>query len=265
MIRDFRRRGQAMSPRAPWLICLACLGCHAVSTNAPELASTKTANKMRAAPRQPLDIAPDHLNSAAACLTRGDEEQACRHLSLFVTNAPNHPNAKFFLAELLFQRGQFAAAREHYLQAIAACQDQASRDVQHLLHCHGRLLAVAQALEDEYEIQLQRGIGMALSAQLRANLGDPQGVLPVEALLFRAAACLTAAHHLQPDQARPCWYLHTVWRQLGQAQPAELWLRRAEAAAAFSYLTCAEQRGLQLAVQHQLLHGRGTCLGAYAS
>ena len=77
----------------------------------------------------------------------------------------------------------------------------------------------------------------------------PAGDLPVEALLCKAAGSLAAAQALRPEEAKPCWYLHRVWRQLAQHQQADHWLRETHDAALFSALTPAEQRSLQIAGQ----------------
>lgn len=242
-----------MLPRARWLICLACLGCHSISNVPVETSSrVEPMGSVADTAKPALEIKPNHLSIAAAALARGDDAQAIHALTEFVAVQPNHPNARFFLAELLIQRGQHAEARMHYEQTIAACQAESQADHRHLLHCHGRLLAIAEVLDDEYEIQLQRGIGLVLLAQMRAALGDPDGNLPVETLLCRAAGCLATAHALDRDAARPAWYLHCVWRQLAQPQPAQRWLRTAHAAASFSYLAPVEQRELMLAASQDL-------------
>ena len=232
-----------MLRRARWLVCLACLGCHVVPITPP--APPQSAPTMAPQPQ----LKASHLSMAAARLADGDEAQACAHLSQFVADQPNHRNARLLLAELLFQRGQHAAAREQFEQTIVRVQQEKPADVRHLLHCHNRLLALADVMDDDYESQLQRGISLVLLAQRRGQLGDPDGDLPVEALLCKAAGCLAAAHALRPDEARPCWYLHGVWRRLGQPQAAQHWLRQAQAAAPFSALTPIEQCGLVLAGQ----------------
>ena len=81
--------------------------------------------------------------------------------------------------------------------------------------------------------------------------------LSTEALLCKAAAELGLARMKRPSEARPCWYLHEVWSRLAQQHPAARWLRAAEAAAPFSYLTPAEQRDLRLACR--LLDAEGVC------
>ena len=47
--------------------------------------------------------------------------------------------------------------------------------------------------------------------------------------------------------ARPCWYLHAVWSDLGQRQPADRWLRAALERPGPEELTPAERRELNLA------------------
>ena len=60
----------------------------------------------------------------------------------------------------------------------------------------------------------------------------------------------------RPSEARPYWYLHNVWARFAQQQSAQRWLRAAQAAAPFTYLTGAEQRQLQLACGTAARSGR---------
>lgn len=243
-----------MFPRAVWLLCLTCLGCQAVLGTPTSvdpgdgLAPVRHPSSAAAAPRpgNVATIKPSPLSRAAASPADGDEEQACAHLSQVVAAQPGQRTARILYAELLFEHGRHDEAREQYQQLIAACQEHGERERRQLLHCHGKLLALAQTVDDEYEVQLQRGIGMWLLAQERASLGDPTGDVPVEGLLCKAAACLMKAHALRRDQARPCCYLHKIWRQLGQPQQARRWLNQAVSAAPFTPLTPQEQRELLL-------------------
>jgi len=73
--------------------------------------------------------------------------------------------------------------------------------------------------------------------------------LPAESLLCRAAAELKQAQALRPHAARPWWYLHITWRQLGQRDPACRSLWQASQRDPLSDLTPAEQRDLHLACQ----------------
>ncbi|MCS7047352.1 MAG: hypothetical protein NZO58_13420 [Gemmataceae bacterium] len=192
----------------------------------------------------------NQLSQAASCLAAGDERQACVHLGRYVARQPNHRGVGFTYAELLLKLGHHVEAREQYERLVVLCLEAASTDVQQLIHCHGRLVVLAELAGDDYEAALHRGVGLYWLAQARARLGDPTGELPLEAILWKAAGCLATAHSLGPDEARPCWYLYVVWRQLAQAEPARRWLRQAQQAAAFSHLNAAERRQLELAWNH---------------
>ena len=106
---------------------------------------------------------------------------------------------------------------------------------------------IAQRIEDDYASHLHRGIALYWLARQRGELPDDGGELSSESLLCQSASELVLARRQRPDEARPCWYLHEVWTRLAQNQPATRWLRAAEEAAAFSYLTPAEQQRLHFA------------------
>jgi hypothetical protein len=105
------------------------------------------------------------------------------------------------------------------------------------------LLELAAIDADAYAEHLHRGIGLYLLAQEAASA---EGDDDTESILCKAALELIDAHHESPHEARPCWYLHLIWRQLGQAQPAGRWLREATDHAPLSYLTPEERHRLSL-------------------
>ena len=222
-----------MIPRAVWLCCLTCLGCQAV------LGMRQEQSGARPVLRQAIGV-----DEATSTGKNGGEEQDLAPRSA-AAERPRLGDARTLQADLLLARGRHEEAREQYRLAIVEHQKQGER--RPLLHCHGKLVALAQSAEDEYEVQLQRGIGLWLLAQERACLGDPEGDVPVEGLLCKAAASLMRAHALRRDEARPCWYLHEVWRQLAQPQQADRWLKQADHAALFTGLTPWEQQQLVLA------------------
>jgi hypothetical protein len=197
---------------------------------------------------QDTDRSRNHLSLAAACVQKGDDARACAHLGHFLADHPDHPRARLYYAELLLRLKRLPEAQEHFEQVIAASQQEREPDLPHLVHCHGRLLVVAEGLQDEYHVHLHRGIGMFQLAQARARLADPDGSLSTESLLCKAAGELAQARARRPQEARPCLYLYAAWRQLAQQQLAQRWLREACRAAPFSYLTPAEHARLQLAV-----------------
>ncbi len=100
-------------------------------------------------------------------------------------------------------------------------------------------MAAAEDAGDVYGEHLHRGIGLYLLAGQ-----DPAGA---EALLCKAAGELTLAARERPAEARPHWYLHLVWAQLAQSQPAMRHLRLAADLAAHADLSPAERRALSLA------------------
>jgi tetratricopeptide (TPR) repeat protein len=189
----------------------------------------------------------NHLSLAAAYVEKGDEAAACAHLSKFLESNPDHKNARFYYAELLLRCQRLAEALMQFERAVADGQQEAEPDLTHLVHCHTRLMAIAEGLEDEYHLHLHRGIGMYCLAQARRQVDDPDGDLSVQGLLCKAAGELAQARARRPGEARPCWYLYATWRQLAQQQLAHRWLDEAQRAAPFTYLTPMEHAQLALA------------------
>jgi hypothetical protein len=253
-----------------------CLGCHVLpvltSPPADELAAGQFWEQGQEAMRhgQPdmaivcyqKSLAADpqmvvnELSLAVAYLEKKDTSTACFHLAVYVDARPEEFNIRARYAELLTRTPRLQDAREQFEQSVACAQDQAKPAVNQMLHFHGRLVELAEQAEDAYAEHLHRGIGLYWLARKRDALPELEGVLPTEGLLCKAAAELTLAQVERPDEARPSWYLYMVWNQLGQRQPALCQLRQAENAAAFTYLTPAEQRALASAYQSYREHLR---------
>lgn len=193
-----------------------------------------------------------YLSLAAAYLETGDEAGACPQLAKYVAAHPDNLVIRNHLAELLLRLHRLSEAQAEFERFIADAQEQGGSIAKHLIHCHSRLMEIGEQYADEYSEHLHRGIGLFLLAQERAALPDPEGQLPTEGLLCKAAGELTLARLKRPDEARPCWYLYEVWSRLPMRQPSLQCLHAAEAAAPFTYLTPTEQRGLQLACQCQI-------------
>ncbi len=191
-------------------------------------------------------LARNHLSLAAAFLAQGQDERAAPHLADYLEAQPDHLVIRAHYAELLLRLERRGDARKQFERFIAEVQDHEVLARQHLVHCHSRLMEIAEGEEDEYTEHLHRGIGLYLLARQLARQGDTEGEA-AEGLLCKAAGELTVARLRRPDEARPYWYLYAVWSELAQQQPASRCLRAAEAAASLSYLTPAEQRDLYLA------------------
>jgi tetratricopeptide (TPR) repeat protein len=247
---------------------LLCLGCHALGPLASDSASETAAQlwekgqeaMRRGQPEEAVEfyqrslfidpgLMRNYLSLAAAYMEQGDDEAACPHLSRYVNAHPEQVTLRVYLADLLLRLKRLPDARDEFERCVATAQQREEAAQAHLLHCHTRLMEIAEESEDIYREHLHRGIGLLLLARQRSTLPDPDGELSAEALLCKAAGELTLAHLEKPDEARPSWYLHEVWSGLAQRQPARRCLRAAEAAAPFSYLTASEQRDLQLACQ----------------
>jgi tetratricopeptide (TPR) repeat protein len=199
-------------------------------------------------PSPELNQARNHLSLAAACLEKGNQAAAAPHLAQYVAAFPDHFVVRAHYAELLLRLNRHREAREQFEHFVADVQDVPALASRHLIHCHSRLMEIAEVEGNEYGEHLNRGIGLFLLAGERARLtGVDEKELGTESLLCRAAGQLTLARMERPDEARPCWYLYAVWSRLAQRQPAVRYLRRADASAPFSYLTPAEKRNLQTA------------------
>jgi tetratricopeptide (TPR) repeat protein len=261
--RPSRRRGAAMPPRPAWTFCALFFIGSAVAAGpvTPAMKLWQQGQTLMAAGnsaeaiayfQQSLkadpDLARNHLSLAAAYADQGRDELALIHMDRYVRMQPDHYEARLHYADMLLRSQQETAARVQYEMFIADVQDREGLADEHLVHCHSRLMEIYEAAEDEYGEHLNRGLGLFHLARRRAAVDDPDDELPVEGLLFRAAGELMAAWKCRPDEARPCWYLSEVWSRLGQRQPADKWLRRAEAAALLSHLTPSETRGLHLAL-----------------
>lgn len=220
--------------RHGWLLLsIFCLSCHALTSAEPE------------------GMPPESNAGLAPALAETDVAMpppSGMQLAQFVATHQDEPLLRARFAELLFGQKHLPEAQAEFERYVAAAQDDEGA-ARHVIHCHSRLMEIAEECEDGYAEHLHRGIGLYLLAREREALPDPDEALPVEALLCKAAAELSLARRERGGEARPCWYLHEVWSHLGQSQPARRWLREAVAEAPFSYLTPCEQRRLTLAWQ----------------
>jgi hypothetical protein len=189
-----------------------------------------------------------HLSLAAACVENGDPAGAARHLAQYLAAFPEHHVVRVHYAGLLLRLHRPQEARVQFERLLDDVQDDTDPAAKHLIHCHRRLMEIAEEEGDDYAEHLHRGIGLYLLACERAGLSDPEdGELSAESVLCKAAGELTMAHMMRRDEARPCWYLYAVWSRLNQRQPALRHLREAESVAPFSDLTPAERRDLAIA------------------
>jgi hypothetical protein len=199
-----------------------------------------------------VSLTRNHLSLAAAYLQEDDADRACTCLARYVEGNPDEPLIRARYAELLLRLRRFPEARVQFEQLVCEAQVHANSADLDLIHCHSRLMEIAEESDDSYHEHLHRGISLYLLARKRAELPNPEGDLPAESLLCKAAAELTLAQLQRPEEARPTWYLFQVWSRLGQRQPALCRLRQANDAAPFTFLSPAEQHALHRAYEGYL-------------
>ncbi len=240
--------------RRAWPFCwLLCLGCQTIALpddedpQSPAGAEQRPLGFFDVGLTQHPEATRSDLSLAAEQLQQGNEAAACEHLAKYLTSHPDHDEVRQHYAELLVSLQRPDEARAQFELGMAQAQERGESTLRRRIQCHGRLMELAAAADDEYSRRLHRGIGLYLLALQRAKLGACDSELSVEGLLCRAAGELTVARGHQPGQARPCWYLYKVWSALGQSRPAARWLQRARAAAPFTVLPPAARRGLELA------------------
>jgi tetratricopeptide (TPR) repeat protein len=197
--------------------------------------------------KQEPSLVRNHVSLAAAYLAQGEEDKAAEQLRQYLKQQPDHLVVRGQYAELMLRLDHLDEAREQFERFESGVQDNDALARQHLVHCHSRLLEISTRLDDDYGIHLHRGIALYWLARQRDELTENSDEFSSEGLLCQSASEFVMARRARPDEARPCWYLHEVWSQLAQRQPATRWLRAAEEIAPFSYLTPAEQRLLHFA------------------
>jgi hypothetical protein len=248
-----------MTPRfAAFLILTAAFGCHSplVTPHVDEpkplpepvaVKSLPTAD-VHVTARVPVAESPaDHLAEASRCLERDDLKNAGVELATYLDVRPDALAVRVQYAEILASLKRRSEARQQFNQFLAIAQEQKADAGATMVHVYRRLMEIAEEANDEYGLHLNRGIGLFLLSQSRAQLGGAQEEMPVEGLLCKAAAELTLAYDERPHEAQVTWYLYQVWSRLGQRHAALVRLREAHDAAPFSYLSPAESRKLSMA------------------
>lgn len=169
-------------------------------------------------------LARAHLSLAAAHLDLQEDHLAADHLRRYLDKEPAHVQVRQHLADLMFRLGQNALAEVQYRRTLADLPP-TEAGTPGRIHCHGKLMELAIAMNNPGAAHLHRGIGLFLLAgQVGLVTGDDQ-VKP-EPLLCRAAGELLKAQHEDSDSSLPAWYLHQVWHLLGQEHLARMWLER---------------------------------------
>ena len=172
---------------------------------------------------------PDHLAIAAACLDRGDESAALPHLMAHVKARPDAVMIRAYLAELLLKLERVDESRQHFERYVRDADGLGGQPRKHLVHCHTRLMEIAQQKNDAFGESLHRGIGLVLMVRqwdTETNLIDRK---MTEQTLANAATALRESTRTRPNDPRGFVYLSEVYARLGQPSAARATAKRGAA------------------------------------
>lgn len=192
--------------------------------------------------------AGDALTRAAECLDRGDDAGAVPHLRTYVREHPDAVMVRAHLAELLFRAGKHAEARGQYERTVADAQLSTGPAKGHLVHCHTRLMAIAEATDDAFHEQLHRGVGLVLLVERWDADPGRRDEVAAEQTLAKAVAALRSAKGERPADPRANLYLGDALARLGQASAARAAYRAARAGLPDPEVTPAERERIEAAV-----------------
>jgi tetratricopeptide (TPR) repeat protein len=186
-------------------------------------------------------VEKDHLALAAEQLDRGDDAAALPHLKAHVKAHPDAVMIRAYLAELHLKLGNPTASRTEFERVIAAAQGAPPGPARrHLVHCHTRLMEIAQADDDAFAEHLHRGIGLLLLVRQWDYDPERRDDVASEQTLSKAAAALRKARDERPGDARANLYLADVYERLGSPSAARAARRGARAALPDASLTAWE-------------------------
>lgn len=212
------------------LLVLSCCGCQTLLWPSPRLEESTA-----------IETADtDDLALAAKCLERGDEAGAVPHLMSLVRANPEQVMFRAQLAELFYRLDRDDEARDHFERFIASAQSTTGPAHNHIVHCHTRLMQLADRRDDHAEEQFHKGVGLLLLA--KESESHPEFD---ESVLCQAAKLLQEAKDLRPDDARVSLYLGDAYQQMGQSARASREWKAAREKAVPGLLSPMEERHLR--------------------
>ncbi|OWK46657.1 hypothetical protein [Fimbriiglobus ruber] len=196
--------------------------------------------------------AEDGLSRAADCLDRGDELGALPHLQTHVRAHPDAIMIRAHLAELHFRLHQLDEARVEYERFVVDAQLVSGPANQHLIHCHTRLMEIAETTDHAFDEQLHRGIGLLLLVKRWDSDPARRDGVAGEQTLAKALTALRAAKDEQPHDPRVNLYVAETLDRLGQASAARAAYRVARAGLPDPAVTPAERERIEVGAAEHL-------------
>lgn len=222
--------------RVRWFALGLILTFGCTSLPVPVPSETPTTNEK---PEAAVELDP--LTLAADCLARGDEPAAANHFEAYVCRNPDQLMFRVHLADLLFKIHRADDARHHYERFIADAQDSTGTPQSRLVHCHTRLMEIAQEADDRFAELFHRGVGLAILTRQESD--DPE---TREEILCKAITTLVEAKNLRPSDPRVCVYLAEAHERAGNRRAADAARAAARNKLTPQGLTSNELRQLEL-------------------
>jgi Tfp pilus assembly protein PilF len=167
--------------------------------------------------RSDVEDADESLTLAGEAMSRGDDATAATHFETYVGKHPDQLMFRLHLADLQFKLQHLPEARYHYERFIAGAQSASGSPKSHLVHCHTRLMEIAQQSGDRYGELLHRGIGLTKISR-EAESAEPSA--PQEEILCTAIQALREAARMKPHDARVHLYLAEAYDRAGNRAAA---------------------------------------------
>lgn len=181
----------------------------------------------------------DPLTLAAESLAKGDDPTAATHFAAYVKAHPDQFMFRLYLADLYLKLDKPAEAKPHYERFIADAQDASAPPREHLVHCHTKLMEIAQKGNDRFGESLHRGIGLVLLTREAAADAETK-----EEMLCQALQTLLEAQEQRPGDRRVQVYLAEAHDRAGNRRGADVARAAARNLASPETLTSAELRSI---------------------
>ena len=152
------------------------------------------------------------------------------------------------LAELLLRLDRTTEAKAEFEQFIAAAQDATGPARGHVVHCHTRLMEIAQRAADPFAEAFHRGVGLVLVVTSLDATGATDDADSREEIVCLAVTALTEARERRPTDPRAALYLADAHDLAGNRRAADVARAAARNLLAPGALTPGESMRLGLVV-----------------
>lgn len=172
-------------------------------------------------------IAEDALAKAAEHLDRDENREALPYLRAYVKANPDAVMIRAYLAELYLRLGETENASREFHTVIDIAETMSGPIRDHRVHCHTRLMEMAQADGDDFAEYLNRGIGLYLLVKRWDAEPGRSDEIVAEQTLSQALQAFREAEKYDSSDPRPQLWRAKVLDRLGQGAAADTARQRA--------------------------------------